>query len=669
VSKTYQIKHDQLSFLPSSSRIPYAQALNSEQLDVVTSPPGPKLVLAGAGSGKTRTLTYRVAYLVEKGIDPRTILLMTFTNKAAAEMLSRVAQLLGGSPKGIKGGTFHHVGNMILRKYAKLVGYTSEFLILDSEDAKTLMRTVVAALGIDVKATRFPKADLLVSMLSYARNVRASVEDVLVKRYPHYLHLQPQIELVFRNYQDRKIALGAMDFDDLLVKWWELMEHHPDVRDRLSAQYQHILVDEYQDTNALQADIIDHLAQSHRNVLAVGDDAQSIYSFRGANFRNIMEFKKRYPEAQIYYLLTNYRSTPEILSLANGSICHNHEQYKKELRPIKANGELPALIPLNNVEEQAEFVAQRVLELRDEGVELDEMGVLYRSHYHSLELQVELTKRNIPYQIRSGLRFFEQAHIKDVMAFLRLAFNPRDELSWRRVLQLYPGVGKGTVQKLWLKISFLDNIWETVLSDAFLKEVPKRAQNSWLKFTGLMKVLIAEDMFHQPSEQIQEVLHSFYDAYVRENFDNFQDRLADLDQLALFALNYPHAEEFLSEIALQEGVKGETIIDADPDDEEHLVLSTIHRAKGLEWDVVFVLHCAENFFPSARSLGDEGDLEEERRLFYVAATRARNELYLTYPIMAKRWDGMVICKPSQFVRELPPGTYEKWEIERTYEEW
>ncbi len=668
MEKKYQLKSEQ-TLLPKKSKIKYAELLNSEQLDVVASGPGPKLVLAGAGSGKTRTLTYRVAYLVESGIDPRQILLMTFTNKAAKEMLGRVSELLDGMPKGIRGGTFHHVGNSILRRHAKLVGYIPEFTIMDTEDAKTLMRTVIASLGIDVKATRFPKADLLVSIYSYSRNVRASIEETLLRKHPHYIQLQPQIELVLKNYQDRKIALSAMDFDDLLVNWLRLMDDYPEVRKKLGQQFQHILVDEYQDTNALQADIIDRLAEQHQNILAVGDDAQSIYSFRGANFRNIMGFKKRYPKAKIYYLLTNYRSTPQILTLANGSITNNHDQYEKELHPIKSAGELPALIPLKNVDEQAEFIAQRVLELRDEGVPLNEIGVLYRAHFHSLELQVELTKRNVPYQIRSGLRFFEQAHIKDVMAYLRLAFNPKDELGWRRVLELYPGIGKGTVQKLWLKISLMSDIFTTILDDKFIKEVPKRAQSSWQKFIGLVEILISEEMLKEPSEQIRQVLSAFYIDYARENYDNYKDRIADLEQLSLFALNYGSTEEFLSEIALQEGVKGETIVDTDPDDEERLVLSTIHRAKGLEWTVVFVIQCAESFFPSARSVAEKESLEEERRLFYVAATRAKNELYLTYPLMAQHWDGLVICKPSQFVRELPTGSYEQWEIERNYDEW
>lgn len=663
----YEIKN--ASGSSPKGKINYAEQLNREQLEVVTSTPGPKLVLAGAGSGKTRTLTYRVAYLIEQGFNPRQILLMTFTNKAAAEMLDRVSQLLDGMPKGVRGGTFHHIGNSILRKYAKLVGYTSEFLIMDTEDSKTLMRTVISSLGIDVKATRFPKADLLVSIYSYARNTQISIEDTLLRKYPHYIQLLPQIELVFKNYQDRKVALNAMDFDDLLVNWLRLLKENVEVRQKLGNQYQHILVDEYQDTNVLQADIIDLMAEQHHNVLVVGDDAQSIYSFRGANFRNIMDFKKRYPEAIIYYLLTNYRSTPEILTLANGSIVHNQEQYKKELHPIKETGTLPALIPLKNVEEQAEFIAQRVLELRDEGISLSEIGVLYRSHYHSLELQVELTRRNIPYQIRSGLRFFEQAHIKDVMGYLRIAYNPKDELSWRRVLELYPGIGKGTVQKLWLKISMTTDVFNLIFDVEFLNQVPRRARNSWQQFTNLLGMLVSEGIYDNPSEQVRQVIGDFYENYARENFENYQDRLTDLEQLALFALNYDSSGDFLSEVTLQEGVKGETVVDTDPDTEDHLVLSTIHRAKGLEWTVVFLMQCAEYFFPSARSFGENEAIEEERRLFYVASTRAKNELYLTYPLMAQRWDGMVICKPSQFVRELPLGCFEQWEVEHYEEEW
>ena len=428
----------------------YEKELNPQQLAVVQAAGGPILVIAGAGSGKTRVVTYRVAYLIESGVDPSGILLVTFTNKAAREMLHRVELLVpavGGSGwKGV-GGTFHHIGNRILRRHAPLVGYQPNFTILDREDAKSLMDACITDLKINPKGSRFPKGEVLEDLVGLSVNTQRPIDELVLERYPFFYELLDDIRAVAEHYRKRKRELNAMDFDDLLFYWKTLLQEHPEVRARYGEQFQHILVDEYQDTNRIQADIIDLLAEGHGNIMVVGDDSQSIYSFRGANFANILTFPDRYPAAKVFKLEINYRSTPEILHLANSSIVHNRYQFPKELQTVRPAGPMPSLVPAQDILEQAAFVAQKVAEIRDGGIPLSQIAVLYRAHYHSMELQMELTRRGIPFEVRSGLRFFEQAHIKDVCAYLKIICNPLDELAWKRVLQLYPRSGKGHGRK------------------------------------------------------------------------------------------------------------------------------------------------------------------------------------------------------------------------------
>src|SRR4051794_37306754 len=437
--------------------IDYAAELNEQQLAAVTASPGPLLVIAGAGSGKTRTLTYRVAYLLENGVDPRNILLLTFTNKAARQMLDRVANLLPVDASGLWGGTFHSIGNRMLRRHGSVLGYSSGFTILDREDQKDLIDTVVVSAGIPVKEIRFPKGDVLAEIFSFVVNTEHTLEEMLAEKFPYFLPLIEQIRDVHGCYERKKKATNSLDFDDLLEKTLQMLKEHQEVADTYQRKFQFILVDEYQDTNKIQADLIDTLAAQHRNIMVVGDDAQSIYSWRGANFKNILEFPKRYPDAQVFKIELNYRSVPEILSVANAAIAQNVEQFKKELAPTRESKELkPAVVALNDGSEQAAFVAQRILELRDEGIELNDIAVLYRSHYHAVELQLELSRRGIPYQITSGVRFFEQAHIKDVAAFIRFVANPRDEVAFKRMIKLLPGIGNKSADNLW-------NAWEKSL--------------------------------------------------------------------------------------------------------------------------------------------------------------------------------------------------------------
>src|SRR5216684_3896160 len=455
MSRQYTL-HDARS---TSIHIDYAAELNEQQLAAVTAQPGPQLIIAGAGSGKTRTLTYRVAYLLENGIDPRNILLLTFTNKAARQMLDRVANLLPIDASGIWGGTFHSVGNRMLRRHGSALGYNSGFTIMDREDQKDLINTVVASAGIDPKEIRFPKGDVLAEIFSFVVNTETPLEELLAEKFPYFLPLLEKITDVQARYEKKKKATNSVDFDDLLEKTLSMLQKHEGIASFYRRQFQFILVDEYQDTNKIQADFIDLLAREHRNVMVVGDDAQSIYSWRGANFKNILEFPKRYPDAQVFKIEMNYRSVPEVLEVANAAIAANVQQFHKHLSATReSNAVKPAVVALNDGSEQAQFVAQRILELRDEDVDLGEIAVLYRAHYHAIELQLELSRRGIPYQITSGVRFFEQAHIKDVTSFIRVVANPRDEVAFKRMVKLLPGIGNKSSDNLW-------RAWENSLGE------------------------------------------------------------------------------------------------------------------------------------------------------------------------------------------------------------
>jgi DNA helicase-2/ATP-dependent DNA helicase PcrA len=650
---------------PVDLQIDYARELNPQQLAAVTAPPGPALVIAGAGAGKTRTLTYRVAYLLEQGIPPERLLLLTFTNKAAREMMRRVADLLGSDLASLWGGTFHAVGNRILRRHAELVGYDRDYTILDREDAKELINACLAEADLDVKATRFPQADVLADIFSLCINTEKAVPQLLEEQYEYFAHLAAPIAALQQAYAARKRANGVLDFDDLLCLWLRLLQDHAEARETYQRRFQFLLVDEYQDTNQIQADLIDLLAARHHNLMVVGDDSQSIYSWRGANFQNILQFPQRYPEARLYKIETNYRSTPEILSLANAAIAANVRQFAKQLTPARRSGPRPVLVPCHDGAAQAAFVAQRVLELREEGVTLPHMAVLYRSHFHALELQLELSRRHIPFGITSGIRFFEQAHVKDVAAWLKLVCNPRDELAFKRLVRLLPGVGGKTADRLWTQFRPPPGSAPASLAAALqacAADVPRKTTVAWAQFCATVAQLEDPAVRHQPWPIIKTVLEAGYDDYLREHFTNYRSRLEDLEQLASFARAFASTEEFLSQLALL------TNLEADEDrptadDDERIRLSTIHQAKGLEFDVVFIIMLCEGLFPSARSLDRPENEEEERRLFYVAITRARNELYLSYPIMrASRGSADLAQRPSRFLREIPLDLREEWNL-------
>ena len=681
----YVIKRDKTALPERLTR--YKSELNEEQFRVVTAKPQAALVVAGAGTGKTRAITYRVAYLIEHGVSPQSILLATFTNRASREMLRRVETLTGSqNVHRVWGGTFHRIANMILRRHATSIGYDSNYSILDTEDAREMLNACVDDAAIDTIKKRFPKAEVVQSIISYANNTDIPIDEVVVRNYPYFEPLTHQIRRVEAIYRSRKQERNVMDYDDLLLNVKRLMLEKKDVHELYAEQFQHILVDEYQDTNKLQAEIIDLLAGKHRNVMIVGDDAQSIFAWRGAHFANIYEFTDRYPEAQTYKLETNYRSTPEILGLANTSIACNRKQFPKMLTAVRGSRDLkPALVPCADVEQQSAFVASRILELRDEGVGLEDIAIMYRSHYHSIELQLELSRRNIPYRIQSGVRFFEQAHIKDVISYLRVIVNPRDELAWKRILKLVPGIGNKTANRVFEAVtgaqasllaltSETEDREETTAWQAgmlALQSVTRPRSQPWRNFIVLLEYLVSDENRNDPSKQIEIILTHGYEQYLRENFENADARIEDLKGLAAYANRYKSTEDLLSELALlsterfkePQPLVGEEVVEGSEDD-ELLTLTSVHQAKGLEWKAVFIIWAAEGKFPSPRSLREIDSEEEERRLWYVAMTRAKDELYLTYPLLMTDYNRQtVLQKPSRFITECPASLFEVWNLE------
>lgn len=653
---------------PVSLQIDYAGELNPQQFAAVSAPLGPSLVLAGAGAGKTRTLTYRVAWLLEHGVPADRILLLTFTNKAAREMMRRVTDLLGSDLGNLWGGTFHSIGHRILRRQADRLGYRNDFTILDREDARDLLKACIAEDKIDTAEVRFPKPEVVADILSLAVNMRKPLPKVVQEQYDYFESLTPRFEELSRKYQARKKAANVVDFDDLLLLWLKLLEEDEDAREIYQRKFQFILVDEYQDTNKLQSDVIDTLAARHHNVMVVGDDCQSIYSWRGANFQNILEFPKRYPKCQIYKIETNYRSTPEILSVANAAIETNKNQFEKVLAAVRKTGQKPAMIVCQDAHQQAAFVAQRMLDLREEGMVLNQMAVLYRSHFHAMELQLELTRRNIPFTITSGVRFFEQAHVKDITAYLKLVTNPRDEMAFKRLVQLLPGIGGKGADKLWRafseKLSGSDSGAQLAKAlQQCLANVPKKAQVAWAEFMTTVSQLEDPSVAASPGRMLRLVLEAGYDEYLKANYANYRQRLEDIEQLANFAVQFQNAQDFLAQLSLLANVEAEDQ-QASESDTERVRLSTVHQAKGLEFDVVFVIMLCDGLFPNQRAIGEFEEDEEERRLFYVAITRARNELYLSYPLV--RWTtgkgGDGFQQKSRFLKEIPAELVEEWNL-------
>jgi DNA helicase II / ATP-dependent DNA helicase PcrA len=667
MARVYQLQSRRASRLG----IDYANSLNHEQRAVATAGQGPLLVLAGAGSGKTRALTYRVAKLIDDGLPSSSILLVTFTNRAAKQMVERVQEIIGADGRDVVGGTFHHVANRVLRKHAEAIGYKPNFTILDRDDSAQVMAQAINDAGVSPQKARFPSPEVVLDVASFSINTQTPAAEVIAKRVPRFYKMADEITAVCRAYIERKAAMNLMDFDDLLMNWKVLLEDGGEIAKAVAGEYRAVLVDEYQDTNALQASIVDAMAKPHRNVTVVGDDAQCIYGFRGAEVENMLSFQTRWPDATLLPLNVNYRSTPQVLDLANASLARQKRGFAHKLVAVRPAGPLPSVVPCRDVHVQAEFVASRILELRDEGVPLDEIAILYRAHSHAIEIQVELTRRGIPFLVRSGLRFFESAHVKDAIAHLRLIFNPDDELSFRRAAKLHEGVGNATTDELWRRFAQLlasgRDPFRTGDVVAIEDVAPQRSKRGVAAFAALMTKLGAPDVRDRPGEMIRVVLDDFYADHLARAFPNARERQDDVAQLAEFASTFDGLDAFLSELALVQSHGVEEVLAADEPDEK-VTLSSIHQAKGLEWSRVFLVWLNEGALPSDLALRDVGGEDEERRLFYVAATRAKDELVLTHPMASRARDQTLVQhRRSRFVDELPAeedgGLYETWRIE------
>ena len=617
--------------VPSSNR-DLAADLNPQQATAATHGDGPLLIIAGAGTGKTRTLVYRVAHLIDRGVKPERILLLTFTRRAAQEMLSRAERLVGGNSKKVHGGTFHATGHRLLRRFGASAGLPKDFTIMDQGDSEDLMQLSRSQLGYAQKSKRFPKKETLQYVYSRHINTGISIEDIIRDEYPQFVEYLPDFTKIYTDYISRKQARNLVDYDDLLLFWAMLLEASPEIGGKIASLYDHILVDEYQDTNVLQARILRGMCRTHANISVVGDDAQSIYSFRGANFRNILGFPKQFENTTIVTLEQNYRSTEPILDVTNTLISRATERFTKNLWTERKGGEIPWLVAAQDEQAQTRFVVDRILELHEEGTRLREMAVLFRAGYMSADLEIELTNRKIPFEKWGGLRFLEAAHVKDVLAFLRILENPRDEVSWYRILLLLPGIGDTTAR------SAIDAMasaaWQ---SEAFGRyQPPARARAAHASLVALLDELRSGRTADEAivSAEIARV-RMLYDNILRERYDKAEPRLMDLDQLQHIAAGYPDRATFLSALALEPPQATQDLAGASAeDDQDYLILSTAHSAKGKEWDAVFLIWAVDGWFPSARCLGTAEETEEERRLMYVAMTRARNHLSITYPLNA-----------------------------------
>jgi DNA helicase-2/ATP-dependent DNA helicase PcrA len=610
----------------------FASELNPEQAAAATHGDGPLLIIAGAGTGKTRTLVYRVAHLIERGVKAERILLLTFTRRASQEMLSRAERLVGSNSKRVHGGTFHATAHRLLRRYGPAAGLAKDFTIMDQGDSADLMQLARAQLGYAAKTKRFPKKETLQYVYSRHINTGVAVDDIVRDEYAQFVDYLEDFSKIYADYTRRKQERNLVDYDDLLLFWALMLEASPDLRQKIGGMYDHILVDEYQDTNVLQARILRGMCAAHSNITVVGDDAQSIYSFRGANFRNILDFPKQFAGATTVTLEQNYRSTQPILSVTNTLISRAAERFTKNLWTERTGGETPWLVAARDEQQQTQFVVDRILELHEEGTRLSEIAVLFRAGYMSADLEIELTNRKIPFEKWGGLKFLEAAHVKDVLAFLRILENPRDEVSWYRLLLLLPGIGDATARAA--IDSMIAAAWESAAFGRYAP--PPRARAAHAALVDLLDGLRSGPAIDEAkvAADIARV-RQLYDNILRERYDKVEPRLADLDQLQTIAAGYPDRATFLSALALEPPQATQDLATGSSREKNDcLILSTAHSAKGKEWDAVFVIWAVDGWFPSARCLNSEEETEEERRLMYVALTRARNHLSVSYPLNA-----------------------------------
>ncbi len=649
--------------------IDFRAQLNDEQFAAVTAEPGPLLVLVGAGSGKTRTLTYRVAYLLSQGVRPGEILLLTFTNKAAKEMLHRVHELTGVESGRFWGGTFHSIGHRSLRMHGETIGLPRSFTILDADESEGVLRDAVDETDRGFfKDKTHPKPGPLHAIISMSRNTQLPLSETIQRFFPQHEAVSERVPLFARKYAEKKRAANVLDYDDLLEHWLDLLRKSPATAEYFTHRFRHVLVDEYQDTNTIQSQIVDLIGAHHR-VMAVGDDAQCIYTWRGANVENILTFPDRHPETQIHRIETNYRSTPQILALANGVLLAQPKgrAFEKVLRPHRANSEKPFYVQTMDGREQAQFIVQRVRGLVDEGCALRDIAILYRAHFHALDLQLELARLQIPYQITSGVRFFEQAHIRDLVALLRFVYNPGDTAAWNRIAVLLPKVGDKNAQKI--HAAALDHarlmqqdLVNALGTDDVSSKVPKDAKEEWPAFVASLQQV--RDMMRtmKPHNAVEIAIDGWYGDYLKGAYANYVSRLDDLKSMIGFASRYEDMQELLAQIMLLNGETSDRSADPDAD---ALRLTTVHQAKGLEFAAVFLIGLADGSFPLRRAI-EAGDVEEERRLFYVAVTRARDELYLCFPKVNTKGGPAMLQSPSRFLQELSSDLYQPLKMKRSF---
>jgi DNA helicase II / ATP-dependent DNA helicase PcrA len=633
--------------------IDYEKELNESQLKAVTTTEGPLLIVAGAGTGKTRTLVYRVARLVETGARPESVLLLTFTRRAATSMLARAAALSDARCQRVAGGTFHSLGHTVLRKFPEPAGVERNFTVLDGSDTEDLIDLLRRQMRL-TKDRRFPRRRTICAIFSMAVNKDCALPEVLEQCYPQFAGEREALEELFKAFDEFKRARHMLTYDDLLVRLREALEASAELRERLSEQYRYVMVDEYQDTNKLQARIVRLLAVTHDNVAVVGDECQSIYSFRGASHRNMLEFPELFPSAEVVKLEENYRSTQPILDVANALIADVREGYSKRLFSRVGGGPQPLAVSARDENEQSRFVAERIEELREEGVPPREIAVLFRASSHSFDLEIELGRHGIPFRKFGGIRFAESAHVKDALSFLRVAVNPSDTLAWFRALKLIDHVGDATVNQILdhLGVERREFRAARAKEGLFRKlgQFPARAacKEQLVRLARLLLGLVGQK---SPSAQLSAALR-FYRPILQARYDDHPRRGRDLEHMQAIAKRYKSAAELLSDVALDPSDAAQTEKERRGGGE--VTLSTVHSAKGLEWDALFVIWMTDGWFPSARASDEFDDLEEERRLLYVATTRARRHLYYVYPLSAYRGaDGDSFPSVSRFLEPIP----------------
>lgn len=653
--KKFVLKKEEPVKRPEDYSIPYRDLLNAQQLEAVFHDKGPVLVVAGAGTGKTRTLVHRVSRLVESGVDPSRILLLTFTRRASREMLNRASNILDERCRKVKGGTFHFYCSRLLHRYADAIGYPSNFTIIDTADSLEVIQFVRVQLKLHKKNKRFPNKNTLRNIISTAVNKHLDIRIVLQEDYPQFLEAEDKIREVESAYHEYKEKNHVMDFDDLLVHTRNLLQNNEEIRLKVASGNEYVLVDEYQDTNRLQAELARLFSSVHGNIMAVGDDAQSIYSFRGADHRNIMEFPELFDNTRMIKLEENYRSTPQVLDVANNLLAQATHKFNKELYSEKEDGDLPAPVQSASERDQSRFISQAVLQLREQEIDLNEIAVLFRNGRDSFDLEVELNRKNIPFVKYGGQKFTEAAHIKDVLAHVRVLVNPMDTIAWNRVLMLLDGIGPKTAQDLFEWIRLAGNPYRLDMSDATSKAYIKQLKE-------LSKLLVDIKEQDYSASKVIERITEYYRDFCKSRYDDYPKRLKDLEAFVNVAEGFTSLPKMLEELALDPITATAVDTEQKTSEETPLVLSTIHSAKGLEWKHVFIIQCLDGIIPSAYSVEDDEQLDEELRLLYVATTRAKDMLYYSFPVLAQSAYGDYFTKPSRFLHDLNQNLLEEWKL-------